>query len=105
MPVVLQRLDDRLPEGFAALRADAEAGGHGNLGRLALELSTSPAMFHGLVAARVDGVLAGIGAVTDEPAPSPLPAWRMRRFHVHSAFRRRGIARAIAADLIARARG
>ena len=55
-----------------------------------------------LLAARVNGVLAGIGGLTVEPVmPSAL---RMRRFYVRPAFRRRGVGRQLAMALLARAK-
>src|SRR5262245_24879333 len=90
----------RLPDGFDGLRADAEADGHRHLRRLAAEFATTRSMFHAVLAAFSDGGLAGIGAMTDEPQPTPEPAWRMRRLYVHRGFRRRGIARAIASALL-----
>ena len=51
-----------------------------------------------LLAARVDGALAGIGGLTIEPV---LPgALRMRRFYVRPLFRRAGIGRKLATALL-----
>jgi GNAT superfamily N-acetyltransferase len=51
-----------------------------------------------LLAAYVDGDLAGIGGLTLEPA---IPgALRMRRFYVALAYRRHGVGRALAAALL-----
>jgi GNAT superfamily N-acetyltransferase len=53
-----------------------------------------------LFAAYANGVLAGIGGITHEPA---IPgALRMRRFYVRRPFRRRGIARGLARSLLER---
>lgn len=55
-----------------------------------------------LLAARVEGVLAGIGGLTvDRTLPEAL---RMRRFYVAKSLRRNGIGRAIAENLLAHAR-
>lgn len=89
-----------MPDEFDLLVADADADGHRNMYRLAAEFAETPAMFHVVVAAFVDGTLAGIGAITDEPTPTAHPAWRMRRFHVLRRFRQRGVARAIAEALL-----
>ncbi|MGJ5031168.1 GNAT family N-acetyltransferase [Bradyrhizobium sp. HKCCYLS2038] len=103
--IVLERVGDRLPAGFNALEADARADGHAHLNRLASELIDTPAMFHHVFAALVSGRLAGIGAMTDEPAPTEQPVWRMRRFYVQRACRRHGVARTIAVALLKVAAG
>jgi hypothetical protein len=36
-------------------------------------------MFHAIFAAYVEGNIAGIGAITDEPGLTSTPAWRMLR--------------------------
>jgi GNAT superfamily N-acetyltransferase len=82
------------------LRADAEADGHRQMTRLASELALTPQLFHPVLAAYIDNSLAGIGAITDEPQPMSEPAWRMRRLYVHRQFRRRGVGRAIASELL-----
>jgi GNAT superfamily N-acetyltransferase len=53
-----------------------------------------------MLSAYVDSELAGIGAITDEPAPSLQPAWRMRRLYVHRSFRRHRVAGTIVAALL-----
>ncbi len=56
-----------------------------------------------LLAARIDGTLAGIGGLTHDPV---LPdALRMRRFYVGADFRRIGVARRLAGALLALPRG
>ena len=100
MTIVLEPVDDQLPIDFHQLELDARAGGHANMTRLSAEFAEAPSMFHRVIAAHVDGVLAGIGAITDEPVPSTQPAWRMRRLYVHRDFRRRRVARTIVADLL-----
>lgn len=97
---VYQRRIARLPIGFEVLSADAEANGYRHMRRLAAEFETTPEMFHAVLAAFIDGALAGIGAITDEPQPTSEPAWRMRRLYVHRGLRRRGVARAIVAALL-----
>jgi GNAT superfamily N-acetyltransferase len=104
MTVSLERTDT-LPMGFAELEADAKADGHGHLTRLAAELAKSPAIFHAIIACCLDGKLAGIGAITDEPALTSQPTWRIRRLYVHRKYRRRGVARAIAEALLQEAAG
>jgi GNAT superfamily N-acetyltransferase len=55
-----------------------------------------------LLAARLTGILAGIGGLTIEPVvPGAL---RMRRFYVRPTFRRAGIGRKLATALLERAR-
>jgi GNAT superfamily N-acetyltransferase len=105
MTVTLERPSKRLPYGFEDLRADAVADGHRHLIRLAAELENTPAMFHAVFAGYVDGRLAGIGAMTDEPALTPASAWRLRRLYVHRNFRRRGVARTIVTALVREAAG
>jgi GNAT superfamily N-acetyltransferase len=96
----LELMTDTLPVGFAELEADAKTDGHGHLTRLAAEFAQSPAIFHAIFACHVDGRLAGIGAITDEPGLTSQPTWRMRRLYVHRKFRRRKVARAIANALL-----
>ncbi|GLH82312.1 hypothetical protein SSBR45G_72210 [Bradyrhizobium sp. SSBR45G] len=100
MAIVLETVHDRLPADFEKLEVDARAGGHTNMTRLAAELTESPAMFHRVIAARVNGALAAIGGITDEPASAQQPIWRMRRLYVHRDFRRRRVAQAIAEGLL-----
>jgi GNAT superfamily N-acetyltransferase len=100
MTISLERITDTLPIGFAELEADARADGHDHLARLAAEFAQSPAIFHAIFACHLDGRLAGIGAITDEPAVTSQPTWRMRRLYVHGKFRRRKVARVIANALL-----
>ncbi len=51
-----------------------------------------------LLAARVDGVLAGIGGLTVEPVTAG--ALRMRRFYVRPAYRRSGVGRQLVTALL-----
>ena len=102
MTVSLRRIAS-LPNGFDGLRADAEVDGFRHMRRLAAEFETTREMFHAVLAAFIAGGLAGIGGITDEPQPTSAPTWRMRRLYVHRGFRRRGVARAIAAALLAEA--
>jgi predicted acetyltransferase len=100
MSLLLERITDTLPIGFAELVADAKADGHDHLNRLAAEFAQSPAIFHAIFACHLDGRLAGMGAITDEPALTSQPTWRMRRLYVHRKFRRRNVARTIANALL-----
>jgi hypothetical protein len=79
MTLSLELMTDTLPVGFAELEADAKTDGHGHLTRLAAEFAQSPAIFHAIFARRLDGRLAGIGAITDEPALTSQPTRRMWR--------------------------
>jgi GNAT superfamily N-acetyltransferase len=100
MPVSLERTTDRLPAGFIQLEADAKTDGHGHLTRLSAEFAENPAMFHAIFVCYLDGELAGIGAITEEPARTSQPTWRMRWLYVHRKFRRQKVARTIAIALM-----
>lgn len=101
--VQLVRVDGDLPEGFAALRAEADAEGHRNLSRLADEMAGAPELFTALLAAFDGGDLVGVGGLTAEPAdPS---AQRMRRLYVAPRARRAGVGRALANALLNEALG
>jgi len=101
--VQLVRLEGELPEGFADLRAEADAEGHRNMARLEAEITESPEMFTALLAAFGAGELLGIGGLTPDPAdPS---GQRMRRLYVRSDGRGRGVGRAIANALLNEALG
>ena len=102
----LERVRTELPAGFEVLRAEALSEGYRHVERLAGEWQAVIMRFdregEALIAAYVDGDLAGIGGLTIDPS---LPgALRMRRFYVRAAFRRNGIGRAIAEHLLAHAR-
>jgi GNAT superfamily N-acetyltransferase len=100
MTLSLERVTDTLPIGFAELEADANADGHKHVSRLAAEFVQSPAVFHAIFACHLDGRLAGIGAITDEPALTSQPTWRMRRLYVHRKCRRRKVALTLANALL-----
>ena len=101
----LQRVTMQLPAGFDALRAEARAEGYRFVERLATDWVSLTARFdrdgEALLAARVNGVLAGIGGLTIDPVV--LNALRMRRFYVRLAYRRCGIGRRLATALLERA--
>jgi predicted acetyltransferase len=105
MIISLERIADSLPVGFADLEGDAKADGHAHLTRLAMEFTQNRAIFHAVFTCHLNGELAGIGAITDEPALTSRPTWRMRRLYVHRKFRRRKVARAIAKALLREAAG
>ncbi|MFY8144169.1 MAG: GNAT family N-acetyltransferase [Caulobacter sp.] len=98
----LVRIFDELPEGFGDLVAEASGEGVRNMALLA-EGWQAGARFkddgEALLAAFLAGALAGIGAMTPEPAAAE-PARRLRRFYVRPALRRRGVATALASALI-----
>ena len=103
----LQLVVEELPAGFGALQADARAEGYLFVDRLATDWLSRTTRFdragEALLAARLDGVLAGIGGLTIEPVvPGAL---RMRRFYVRPSCRRSGIARKLATTLLERAGG
>ena len=102
----MQRVIERLPAGFDALREEARAEGYLFVERLAGDWEARRTRFDGngeaLLAAHLTGVLAGIGGLTIEPV---LPgALRVRRFFVRPLFRRAGIGRKLATALLERAR-
>ena len=95
---------EALPAGMPILRAEARREGFRFLERLASDWETGAVRFdrpgEALLAAYMTGVLAGVGGLTLDPV---LPgALRMRRFYVHPAFRRNGIARGLAMTLLER---
>jgi GNAT superfamily N-acetyltransferase len=101
----LQRVIEELPAGFDALREEARAEGYLFVERLATDWMSGTTRFdregEALLAARVNGVLAGIGGLTIEPVVRH--ALRMRRFYVRPAYRRSGIGRMLATALLERA--
>jgi len=105
--VKLVRVGAALPDGFDALRDEARGQGFGMLDRLARDWESGADRYarenEALLAAFVDGALAGIGGLTHDPV---LPgALRMRRFYVGQRFRRLGVARRLAEALLALPRG
>ena len=94
----LVRVEHELPDGFEALRAEAEAEGHRHMTRLAVEVGETAELFVALLAAFEEGELLGIGGMTAEPTDAA--AIRMRRLYVAPAARGRGVARAIANALL-----
>jgi len=105
MPILLERTADTLPAGFSELEADAKEDGHRHMTRLAAEFTHNRAMLHAIFACHLEDRLVGIGAITDEPARTSRPQWRMRRLYVHRNFRRRKIAHTIANALLQEAAG
>lgn len=102
----LQRVMKELPAGFDDVRAEARAEGYLFVERLATDWLSGTTRFdregEALLAARVNGVLAGIGGLTIEPVVPD--ALRMRRFYVRLAYRRSGIGRKLATALLDGAR-
>ncbi len=95
----LIRIEDDLPEGFAALRAEAASEGYRHMDRLAAEHAAGRSSFVALFGALLGGELVGIGALTPEPATTEVPALRLRRLYVRAQARRQGVARALASAL------
>jgi GNAT superfamily N-acetyltransferase len=99
--VQLIRVQDSLPEGFAGLRAEADAEGFRAMSRLAVEWAATPDMFACLLAAPDGwGGLAGVGGLTAEPEPASQPAMRMRRLYVRPDARRNGVGRTLVNALL-----
>ncbi len=95
----LEPVVEALPARFDQLRAESVAEGHRFLDRLANDWASGIMRFGRpgemlLAAFSVDDMLVGVGGITADPEISG--ALRMRRFYIRSAFRRRGIGRAIA---------
>jgi hypothetical protein len=98
-PLELEPVTGDLPAGFETLRAEALAEGFRQIERLAAEWASRTTRFdregEALLAARLNGVLAGIGGLTIEPVvPGAL---RMRRFYVRPRF---GVGRKLAMALL-----
>jgi GNAT superfamily N-acetyltransferase len=98
----LIRISEDLPEGFDALLADAVSEGVGNMAQLADGWTSGDQRFdrdgEALLGALLAGDLAGVGGLSVEPGAAE-PARRVRSFYVRPAFRRRGVARALASAL------
>ena len=102
--VTIQHVRDKLPDGFELLRHAAEGEAYEMMARLAREWADGTNRFDGpgeaLVAAMDGAVLAGMGGMNIDPFV--YGALRMRRFYVRPAYRRKGVARAIANALLDR---
>jgi len=101
--IELEIIAAKLPADGSELRAEALAEGFRHLERLAAGWESGMERFdragERLIAARLNGALAGIGGVTIDPVAADF--MRMRRFYVCPAFRRRGVGREIAKALLA----
>lgn len=71
MTISLERIAFVLPPDFPELEADAAVDGHRHMARLAAEFALDRSIFHAVYMCRVNGRLAGVGAITDEPALAP----------------------------------
>lgn len=101
--VTILRLFEGLPHGFDVILRDAGAEGVRNMALLAAERGSADDPFAepggALFAALVDGALAGVGGVTRERSLAE-PAMRLRRLYVRPAFRRAGVATALAGAMM-----
>lgn len=100
-----ERVRADLPAGIGALAEEAVAEDVGNVARLISDWRSGAERFDKpgeVLVAAFDGVtLVGIGGATIEPhAPDGKRALRMRRYYVHSAWRRRGVGRALATEVM-----
>jgi len=100
----LEAVIKHLRDGFDGLRAEAQAEGHLFVERLFTDWVSHASRFdregEALLAARVNGVLAGIGGITIEPV---IPgAMRMRRFYIRPVFRRNRVGHQLATALLNR---
>lgn len=98
----LERLIENLPAGFDTMRAEARAEGYRFVETLATDWEARMTRFDRegevLLAALLDGTLAGIGGLTIDPVTPG--AMRMRRFYIRAPFRRSGIGRQLATALL-----
>lgn len=102
MSVQIVRIEDELPEDFAALQAQAEAEGVRNMGKLAEQWAEPENPFRdpgALFAAFVEGELAGVGGLMPQTVQGR-PAMRMRRLYVTPSARRLGVGRLLAAAMM-----
>jgi GNAT superfamily N-acetyltransferase len=100
--IQIVRVTDDLPEGFGPLQKMASDEGVRNMALLADQWAGSEERFAepgALLAAFIDGDLAGVGGVTVQGG-LPEPAMRMRRLYVAPAFRRAGVGQALAGAMI-----
>ena len=96
------RVVEALPDDFDVIRDEATAEGVRNMAMLAMEFGAADDPYvdpGGLFAAFSDGELAGVGGVTAQVGLAE-PAMRMRRLYVRPAFRRTGVARALAGAMM-----
>src|SRR5215472_12884161 len=100
----LEPVVNDLPAGFDALRAEARAEGYLFVERLFTEWMSHTNRFdregEALLAAQMNGVLAGIGGITIEPVVPG--AVRMRRFYIRPVFRRNRVGHRLATALLNR---
>lgn len=94
---------DELPTRLAPLVREADEAGIANVGRLVTRWLDGSQIFDGcgeqLLIALCDDLAIGVGGLTQ--CPDVPGALRVRRFFVADAWRRRGVATAIATRLIA----
>lgn len=91
-----------LPSDLDGLRLEARQEGFGFVERLVREWEAGQNRFErvgeALMIAYANSVVAGIGGITVDPV---IPdALRMRRFYIRKSFRRRGLARLLADELL-----
>ncbi len=100
--VVITRVVETLPDGFAVILQAAASEGVRNMAMLAAQWADGAQRFDepgALFAALVDGDLAGVGGVTVETGAGE-PAMRMRRLYVLPMFRRFGVGRRLAGAIM-----
>jgi GNAT superfamily N-acetyltransferase len=99
----LEPVIDELPQGFEILQVEALAKGHRFVERLAADWGSGMMRCdragEALLAAYLNGELAGI--TIDPIVPG---AMRMRRFYIRPSYRRGGIGRKLATELLNKAR-
>jgi GNAT superfamily N-acetyltransferase len=109
MTTTVEQILELPEEELNALAADSEQAGWRFLRRLSDDWAAGTNRFHqpgeALFAARVDGVLAGVGGLNVDPYAANPRVGRVRRLYVHTAYRRRGIGRRLVEAVIKRATG
>jgi GNAT superfamily N-acetyltransferase len=101
MALLLQRIEGVLPVEVSDLAVSAQQEGFSHVARLVTQWNEGFRFARSgeiLMGVWHDGILAAIGGVTIDPAHAE--ALRMRRFYVRPDFRRQGIGRLLAQDLL-----
>ncbi len=101
--ITVHRVSGFVPKGLVALAGEADAEGIRNVRRVVERWESGEERFDRpeerlLVAAAEPDEIVGVGGLT--VCPTIPDAFRVRRFYVHPAWRRRGVAGALASRLL-----